>query len=107
MKVLTKNAATQYEIFYIPPADSPFRTRESKRKRKSKMDQERYFDDFPHKQLSVQNFSYVPRPLGLNNAAYEIIRKPGKTDVQDDDDQGKNVSFEAYFYAKIIILKHQ
>ena len=88
MKNLTKNSATQCEIFYIPPTDSPYRTRESKRKRKSKMDQERYFDDFPHKQLSVQNFSYVPRALGLNNTAYEIIRKPGKIANDDEDDQG-------------------
>ena len=95
MKVLTKNSATQCEIFYIPPTDSPYRTRESKRKRKSKMDQERYFDDFPHKQLSVQNFSYVPRPLGLNNVAYEIIRKPGKTENDDDDDQGIKLSHDS------------
>ena len=61
MKILTKNSATHYEIFYLPPLDSPYRTRESKRKRRSKMDQERYFDDFPHSQLSVQNFNYVLR----------------------------------------------
>ena len=25
--------------------------------------------------LSIKNFSYVRRPLGMNNAAYEILRK--------------------------------
>ena len=34
MKILNKNSATQYDIFYLPPVDSPYRTRESKRKRK-------------------------------------------------------------------------
>ena len=85
LKPLNKNSATQYDIYYIPPANSAHRTRESKRKRKSKMDQERYFDDFPHSQLSVQNFSYVRRPLGLNNAAYEIIRRQEK----NKEEQGK------------------
>ena len=50
------------------------------------MDQERYFEDFPHSQLSVQNFSYVRRPLGLNNAAYEIVQKPGQNSKEP---QGK------------------
>ena len=53
------------------------------------MDQERYFDDFPHSQLSVQNFSYVPRPLGLNNSAYEIIRKP-ETNNTETEIEGTN-----------------
>jgi hypothetical protein len=39
------------------------------------VDQERYFEEFPHAQLSVCNFSYVRRPLGLNNQAYELIRE--------------------------------
>ena len=69
------NAATTCDIYYMPPQDSEYRTREAKRKRKSKMDQDQYFEDFPHKVLSIQHFSYVRRPLGLCNAAYEIIRK--------------------------------
>jgi hypothetical protein len=89
MKVSSKSSVTQCDIFYMPPPDSPYRTRESKRKRKSKMDQERYFDDFPHSQLSVQNFSYVPRPLGLNNSAYEIIRKP-ETNNTETEIEGTN-----------------
>ena len=36
--------------------------------------QERYFEEFPHPQLSVNNFTYVRRPLELNNEAYEIVR---------------------------------
>ncbi len=42
--------------------------------RRSKVDQERYFEDFPHPSLSVNNFTYVRRPLGLNNEAYEVVR---------------------------------
>ena len=45
------------------------------RKRRSKADQDKYFDDFPSKVLSVTNFNYVRRPLGLNNKAYEIVRR--------------------------------
>ena len=43
--------------------------------RRSKVDQERYFEDFPHPALSVNNFTYVRRPLGLNNEAYELVRQ--------------------------------
>lgn len=67
--------ATQYDIFYLPPESGQYRTREAKRKRTSKVDQEKYFADFPSPVLSIKNFSYVRRPLGLNNAAYEIMRK--------------------------------
>ena len=52
-----------------------FRTREAKRKRRSKADQERYFEDFPDDDLSIKNFNYVRKPLGLGNAAYELIRQ--------------------------------
>merc|ERR1712126_140518 len=55
------NAATTCDIYYMPPQDSEYRTREAKRKRKSKMDQDQYFEDFPHKVLSIQHFSYVRR----------------------------------------------
>lgn len=67
--------ATQYDVYYVPPPDTKYRTREAKRKRRSKADQEKYFIDFPSEQLSVANFNYVRRPLGLNNAAYEVVRK--------------------------------
>ena len=93
MKLSSKNSATQCDIFYIPPTDSPYRTRESKRKRRSKMDQQRYFEDFPHSQLSVQNFSYVRRPLGLNNAAYEIIQKPAQNSKEPEGKICKNLWF--------------
>lgn len=69
------NSVSQFDVYYIPPQDTKHRTREAKRKRRSKTDQERFFDDFPSKILSVANFNYVRKPLGLNNAAYEIIRK--------------------------------
>ena len=39
----------------------------------TQVDQERYFEENPHPQLSVCNFSYVRRPLGLNNEAYELV----------------------------------
>ena len=39
------------------------------------MDQECFFEDFPHPSLSVNNFTYVRRPLGLNNEAYELVRQ--------------------------------
>ena len=55
------------------------------------MDQQRYFEDFPHSQLSVQNFSYVRRPLGLNNAAYEIIQKPGQHSKEPEGKICKNL----------------
>lgn len=59
----------------MPPESGQFRTREAKRKRTSKTDQERYFNDFPSSVLSIKNFSYVRRPLGMNNSAYEIVKK--------------------------------
>ena len=57
------------------------------------MDQQRYFEDFPHSQLSVQNFSYVRRPLGLNNAAYEIIQKPDQNSKEPEGKICKNLWF--------------
>ena len=63
-------------IYYVPPndgVDHGAKNREAKRKRRNKHDQERYFEDFPNEKLSVNNFSYVKRELGLNNEAYEKI----------------------------------
>ncbi len=80
----SKTSVTQFDVYYVPPADAPYRTREAKRKRRSKADQEKYFEDFPSKDMSVINFNYVRRPLGLNNAAYEIIRKSKPQDVVRD-----------------------
>jgi hypothetical protein len=71
----SKNSATTCDIYYWPPTNTPYRTREAKRKRRSKVDQEKYFEDFPSKVLTVSNFNYVRRPLGLNNKAFEIVRK--------------------------------
>ena len=62
-------------MYYIPPENGKYRTREARRKRRSKADQEKYFEDFPTEDLSIVNFTYVRRPLELNNAAYEIVRK--------------------------------
>ena len=65
-------------VFYWPPSpkeDLGNKAREAKRKRKNKHDQERYFEDFPSEVLSVNNFSYVKRELGLNNEAYEKISR--------------------------------
>ncbi len=67
--------STQCDIYYIPPANQRYRTREANRKRRSKSDQEKYFEDFPHDEMSIVNFSYVRRPLELNNPAYELVRK--------------------------------
>ncbi|XP_023340374.1 uncharacterized protein LOC111710503 [Eurytemora carolleeae] len=72
-----KAGPPQIDIFYWPPKDGEdhgARNREARRKRRSKVDQERYFEEFPHPQLSVNNFTYVRRPLELNNEAYEIVR---------------------------------
>eukprot|EP00092_Neocalanus_flemingeri_P002863 GFUD01003061.1.p1 GENE.GFUD01003061.1~~GFUD01003061.1.p1 ORF type:complete len:982 (-),score=335.32 GFUD01003061.1:277-3222(-) len=77
-----KAGPTQVDVYYWPPkdgADYGPRNREARRKRRSKVDQERYFEEFTHKLLSVNNFTYVRRALGLNNEAYEMVRyaKPG------------------------------
>lgn len=77
-----KSGPTQVDVYYWPPKDGPdhgLRNREARRKRRSKVDQERYFEEFTHKILSVNNFTYVRRALGLNNEAYEMVRysKPG------------------------------
>jgi len=71
------------DVQYWPPKDGVDhgpRNREARRKRRSKIDQERYFEEFRSSVLSVVNFTYVRRPLGLNNEAYERIRqaKPGE-----------------------------
>ena len=66
---------TKCDVYYIPPQDGRYRTREAKRKRRSKKDQERYFEDFPDDDLSIKNFNYVKKPMGLNNAAYEVVRQ--------------------------------
>ena len=63
-------------VYYHPPKtleDFGPKNREARRKRKNKHDQEKYFEDFPSDILSVINFSYVKRELGLNNEAYEKI----------------------------------
>lgn len=70
-----KSSVTQCDIYYHPPQDGRYRTREAKRKRRSKADQERYFVDFPDENLSTLHFNYVKKPLGLENAAYEVVRK--------------------------------
>ena len=72
----TKNV-TDCDIYYLPPLESRYRTREAKRKRRSKADQERYFEDFPDDNLGIANFNYVRKPPGLENAAYEIVRRAG------------------------------
>jgi hypothetical protein len=68
-------SASECDIYYLPPQEGRYRTREAKRKRRSKTDQERYFEDFPDEILSLKHFNYFRRPLGVENAAYEIIRK--------------------------------
>jgi len=77
-----KSGPTQVDVYYWPPKDGldyGGRNREARRKRRSKVDQERYFEEFTHKILSVNNFTFVRRALGLNNEAYEMVRyaKPG------------------------------
>ena len=70
-----RGTATNCDVYYIPPQDGRYRTREAKRKRRSKKDQERYFEDFPDDDLSIKNFNYVKKPMGMNNAAYEVVRQ--------------------------------
>ena len=82
-----KDAVAQCDIYYIPPQDGRYRTREAKRKRRSKADQERYFEDFPDETLSIKNFLYLRRPLGLENAAYEIVRKSKLRDKFEADEE--------------------
>ena len=63
-------------VYYVPPndgVDHGAKNREARRKRRNKHDQEKYFEDFPSQKLSVNNFSYIKRELGLNNEAYEKI----------------------------------
>ena len=45
--LISLQVATQYDVSYIPPENGQYRTREAKRKRISKTDQEKYFADFP------------------------------------------------------------
>jgi len=84
----TKNV-TECDIYYLPPLESRYRTREAKRKRRSKADQERYFEDFPDDNLSIANFNYVRKPLGLENAAYEIVRRAGLESSMKSSDQAE------------------
>ena len=75
-KEMKSGPAVIDNIFYWPPntsEDLGTKAREAKRKRRNKHDQERYFEDFPSDILSVNNFSFVKRELGLNNEAYEKI----------------------------------
>jgi hypothetical protein len=56
--------ATQYDISYIPPENGQYRTREAKRKRTSKPDQEKYFLDFPSpgadpKKIQILGYKYL------------------------------------------------
>ena len=72
--------------------DGPYRTREAKRKRRSKKDQERYFDDFPDDNLSIKHFNYIRKPLGLENPAYEIIRRTKTKGTSGDSNDEENSS---------------
>ena len=86
--VPTPTTSTLLDLPCSTPQDGRYRTREAKRKRRSKKDQERYFDDFPDDNLSTKHFNYIRKPLGLENAAYEIIRRTktkGTSDSNDDD----------------------
>ena len=69
------SGVTNCDVYYWPPQDGRYRTREAKRKRRSKADQERYFEDFPDDNLGIKHFYYVRKPLGLCNAAYELVRQ--------------------------------
>ena len=66
-------ATKDCDIYYIPPPKDP-PTRDANRKRRSKKDLEKYFEDYPNDNMTTINFSYVGRPLGLNNPAYEFVR---------------------------------
>eukprot|EP00096_Caligus_rogercresseyi_P013985 TRINITY_DN6545_c0_g1_i1.p1 TRINITY_DN6545_c0_g1~~TRINITY_DN6545_c0_g1_i1.p1 ORF type:complete len:687 (-),score=217.80 TRINITY_DN6545_c0_g1_i1:327-2387(-) len=76
-EVVLRSGSESCDVYYIPPASAGVRlSRESVRKKRSKRELARHFDDFPSQTLDVINFSYVNRPLGLNNEAYEIVRRP-------------------------------
>ena len=89
-KELKVGPAVIENVYYWPPSSDidqgPAKNREARRKRRNKHDQERYFEDFPSSKLSVCNFSYVKRELGLNNEAYEKITnaKPGAENRAED-----------------------
>ena len=76
-----RGTATNCDVYYIPPQDGRYRTREAKRKRRSKKDQERYFEDFPDDDLAIKNFNYVKKPRGMNNAAYEVVQQANLQDA--------------------------
>jgi len=56
---------------------------EDKRKRRSIVDQEKYFQDFPSNDLSAKNFTYTRSILGFVQEGYEVIRGlPKRCDVK-------------------------
>merc|ERR1711971_57089 len=78
------------DIYYVPPRDDSDigqgkkkERGEDKRKRRSIIDQEKYFQDFPSNDLSAKNFTYTRSILGFVKEGYEIIRSlPKRCDVK-------------------------
>lgn len=95
----TKSGPQQIDIFYWPPKseeDFGARTREAHRKRRSKVDMEKYFEEFKHQTLCVNNFTFVRRALQLNNEAYEIVRhsKPSLETRSDKRTRAASVRYK-------------
>jgi len=95
----TKSGPQQIDIFYWPPkSDEDFgaRSQGAHRKRRSKVDMEKYFEEFKHQTLCVNNFTFVRRALQLNNEAYEIVRhsKPSLETRSDKRTRAKSVRYK-------------
>jgi hypothetical protein len=72
------------DVYYVPLQSSHHHARpSSRRKQRSRKEQEQYYENFPDKDLSADNFCYLRRPLGLNNKAYEVVRLAKSQEVKD------------------------
>jgi len=78
------------DIYYVPPGNDDDIGQGKKkergdefRKRRSMIDQEKYFQDFPSNDLSALNFTFTKNILGLVSESFEVIRGlPKRCDVR-------------------------
>jgi len=66
-----KSGSSTSDVYYWPPPHADGKTK--RRKRRSKLDIERYFDDNPNKFLTKDNFTFA-KIMGLNNEDFECVR---------------------------------
>jgi len=66
-----KSGSSTSDVYYWPPPDKV--EGKKRRKRRSKLDVERYFDEVPSKYLTKDNFVFN-KIMGLNNEEYECVR---------------------------------